>query len=161
MTWTGRPDNQSSCAGPYGAVAGGETVARLLHSKIAVPDKAAFTRKELLGEMPNPSNVCGLSDGCSVDRVLNLSDAEISSRATKQADEKPGRTSEGALVGQVEKLREIRHATLGDAPAILVYDDPRADNDRHCVIRMNEAIPRTDFNVVRKALMDAFSRRVA
>ena len=160
MTWTGRPDNEPCCGDAPGAVACEEDVVRLLHCRILEPDQAAFTRSDLVPNSAAPSNVCGEADGCSVDRSTGMTDDEIRARAVAQAEKKPGREGRGGLVASVAALRSITHP---DAPggAVRVYDDPRADNDRHAVIRLSEGIPRSDFSQIRRALINAFGRRVA
>lgn len=162
MSWTDRADDTPCCDGPLGPVGSGEVVARLLHSKIDDPDKAAFTRKELTGHgLDAPSNVCGLADGCSVDRAKDLDDDDLRTRSAAQAAEKAGRAARGALVANVVAIRAISHPDGKDGRAVFVYDDPRADNDRHAVIRICDKIPRTDFTEIRRALIAAFDRRVA
>ena len=159
MSWSDRPDSEPCCAGPLGHVSSDEAVARLLHSKIAVPGQAAFTRRELTGEGdPEISNDCGHQSGCSVDRADGLEEDELRSRAVQQASLKPGRVAEGALIASAHELRSIIHEAAGQA--ILVYDDARADNERHAVIRVSSAIPRTDFGLIRSMIMKAFSTRI-
>lgn len=161
MTWTDRPDSVPCCGDKPGAVACHEDVARLIHSKILDPDTLAFSRKELTAEkIVSPSNVCGDADGCSVDRATGLSDDELRRRANAQAAKKEGRTGQGAWVANVAVLRSLTHSEAPDG-AVRVYDDPKADNDGHAVIRVSANVPRTDFNEVRRAIMAAFSRRVA
>lgn len=162
MSWTGRSESQPCCEGPLGRVEPSEEVARLLHSRIVEPDKAAFTRTELTGHgIANPSNDCGSADGCSVDRTASLTDAEIRERSELQAQLKAGRTSEGAIIANVGTLRAITHPDAPNGQAIYIYDDARADNDRHAVLRICEHIPRSDFGEVRRAIISAFAKRVA
>lgn len=159
--WSARPDNQSCCNGPHGAVADEEDVARLIHSKISNPDRAAFTRKELAADgIEVPSNVCGDADGCSVDRVIDLSDADLVARSEAYAALKEGRVAEGAMVASVGELRKIEHELADERRAVLIYDDPRADNDRHAVLRLCDKIPRSDFKLMQRAVIDAFARKV-
>jgi len=139
-----------------------EWVARLLHSKIIDPDRAAFTRKELAAEgIEDPSNVCGDADGVSVDRMIDLNDNDVIQRSNDYAAQKEGRVAAGALLASVAALRAISHEEAEAGRAVFVYDDPRADNDRHAVIRLSDKIPRADFKRMQRRVIDAFTRRVA
>lgn len=161
MTWTVRSDRDPCCGEQPGAVACDEDVARLIHSRIDDPDVLAFTRKDLLGEgIAQPSDVCGLADGCSVDRASGLVDDEIRARSARQAAQREGRIARGAWIANVGMLRSISHENAPDG-AVKVYDDPMPGNDRHAVIRVSTEIPRTDFNEVRRSIISAFDRRIA
>jgi|GEM_PF-6371218 len=161
MTWTVRPDDEPCCGEAPGLVRCEEDIARLIHSKIDDPDVLAFTRKDLTGHgIPNPSNVCGQADGCSVDRVVDLDDDALRARSQQQAAKREGRTAKGAWIANVAALRTIKHPAAPEG-AVRVYDDPMPDNDRHAVLRVSAAIPRTDFNEMRRAIIAAFDRRVA
>lgn len=161
MSWTDRPDAEPCCGDEPGAVACAEDVARLLHSRIDDPEILAFSRKELTSIGINaPSNACGEADGCSVDRATGLSDGEIRQRADEQANRRPGRLGKGAWIANVAALRAISHPSAPDG-AVRVYDDPMPGNDRHALVRVAAEVPRTDFNEVRRAIMSAFSKRVA
>lgn len=137
-----------------GAVQPQEHVARLLHTKIAIPEQAAFTRKELAGE-GSTTNECGKQSGCSVDRIDGLAEQEIADRAIRQAELKVGRKSEGALIASVNELRSIQHSAAPQA--VMVYDDARLDNERHAVIRVHASVPKTDFPLVRRDIIRAFN----
>ncbi|MFN3816239.1 hypothetical protein [Brevundimonas sp.] len=157
MSWSDRRDDEQCCAGPLGGVGSEESVARLLHSKIAVPEQAAFTRKELTGE-GSVSNECGKQSGCSVDRASGLSQEDILVRAKALAEAKTGRKSEGAFLASAKDLRRIAHEEIPQA--VLIYDDAKSDNDRHAVLRVHSSVPKTDFGLIRNAIMKAFSRRI-
>lgn len=162
MTWTGRPDSEPCCGDQPGSVACEEDVARLIHSKIQEPDVLAFTRKQLAAEnIKSPSNICGEADGCSVERTAGLTEDDLRARAEAQAAQREGRTGQGAWIANVAALRAITHPDAPAGETVRVYDDPKADNDRHAVIRVWAGLPRTDFNEVRRAIIAAFGRKVA
>lgn len=161
MSWTDRADDVSCCNGPLGAVGPKEHVARLLITGTLEPMQAAFKRSELHADgVVVISNACGDSHGLSVDRCDSLSDDDIRQRADVQAAKKPGRKGEGARIASVAALRAIRQRG-SDEQVVFVYDDPRADNDHHSVVRISHTVPRTDYKVLAKDVMGAFNRRVA
>lgn len=163
MTWTNRLDTAACCPGSKGAVDSTEDVALYLHSKIDNPDTIPFERKRLTGEDLGRaiSNVCGDADGVSVDRAIGLSEAEILVRAKAQAERQPDRVSTGAKIALVSSLRDIRRDEDDASQVVFVYDDPLADNDAHAVIRLKQGLHRAEFNIIRRRIIDAFSRRVA
>lgn len=163
MDWTRRSDIAAACGADPGPVADREDVARLLHSTIVDPAAAAFSRKEL--EAPPPAtafdNTCGFADGCSVHRSTNLSNEEIAARARVQAAVRAGREGRGAIVAAVSDLRAIPCSLDPNGRAVYVYDDPMADNREHAVLRVSQALPRTDFVDIRDQIIRAFKSRVA
>lgn len=162
MSWTGRDDSNPCCGDDPGPVAPEETVARLLHSGIVDPPTVTFRRDDLHPRQPHAcNNTCGESDGLSVDRCAGLEAGEIQARALAQAKARPGRTSAGALTALVSELRELRSEHDPRGRAVYVYDDPRPGNKQHSVIRVSEAIPRSDFHEVRDQIMKLFAGRIA
>lgn len=161
MSWCGRTDRDACCDGPHGPVDGHENVARLLHEAIIDPDRAAFTRRDLAAhKIAEPSNVCGDADGCSVDRMIQLNEDDVAARSKAYAAEKPGRVAAGAVIASVADLRGIRHPSI-QGQAVFVYDDPRAANDLHAVVRLSDEVPRSDFKLMQRKVIDAFRRKVA
>ena len=108
-----------------------------------------------------PSNACGDADGVSVDRMIDLTDADAKARSERYAALKEGRIAAGAMLASVTVLRSITHEALEAGRAVFVYDDPKADNDRHAVIRLNDKVPRADFKRMQRKVIEAFTRRVA
>ena len=73
-----------------------------------------------------------------IDGDLGLANVDIVARAQIQAARKLGRTSEGARIASVDRLRSIRHPDAPDSQVVYIYDDPKPDNDRHSIIRVSE-----------------------
>lgn len=160
MTWTDRADTENRCNGPRGGVGGSELVARLLTSKMAGSSGSIFTRNSLDGRKNAGSNVCGQSDGISVDRCADLSNGEIIGRAHAFAVKSEGRVSLGALLACVQSLRDIRLVDVADEQLVFVYDDPATDNDRHAVIRTSAIVPPTRFGELRDRIAEHFGLRL-
>lgn len=162
MSWTGRPDDRPCCGDEPGAVAPGETVVRLIHSRIYDPVHAAFKRSDLAcpdnGEAFD--NSCGNADGCSVDRAHGLTEEDVRNRSRLQAAMRSGREAKGGLVAAVADLRAIESELDPRGRAVYVYDDPRQDNREHAVIRVSGNLPRADFDQVRNAITKAFRRQI-
>lgn len=81
-------------------------------------------------------------------------------RSRANAERREGREAEGAALAKVSELRAIQHELAPDGRAVVVYDDPRADNDRHAVIRLSDKIPRADFKLMQRAVVAAFRAKV-
>lgn len=159
MSWTGRPDNQACCGDSPGAIDAKERVAHLIHSRNSEPPSSGLKRDTL---QPNGdfSNNCGDSDGLSVDRCDGLSIGQLRERSTNLAEIRVGRTARGARIASVQALRAIGFADDPNGRAVYVYDDPRNDNSEHAVIRVTEHAGRPEFELIRTALIDAFSETV-
>lgn len=161
MSWTERPDKEACCGEEPGAVRCEERVVKYLHSANLHPDTLAFTRRDLQADrIAEPSNDCGDSHGCSVDRVGDASDAELLEKSEAYARAKEGRAPCGGLVATVGALRRIPHQSAPEG-AVRVYDDPRADNDAHAVMRVSRRLSRPEFNEVRRRIIQCFGYRVA
>ena len=129
MSWTARRDTDPCCGDEPGAVLSRESVARLVHSRVEIPEAALFRRDELTwneAKFGPPNNTCGDADGCSVDRCGNLTRSDILGRADDQANKHPGRVGRGAFIASVERLRAISHEAVNQA--VFVYDDPKPEN---------------------------------
>lgn len=154
--WVERIDTESRCPGPLGAVQGHEDVVRHIHTGNSTPFKAAFQRAELFApEEEEPSNVCGESHGASVDRTTQLAADELLERAVAQAGDR--HQSVGCLVANVAALRGVAlPGTTGQL--VHVYDDARAGNDQHSVIRC--IATRADRSRLRDAIVKLFQHSI-
>lgn len=162
MDWTPWPDDVARCPGTHGAVGAGESVARLLHSKLVHPLGDAFRRSELFSEPGKQvSNECGNADGLSVVRSGSLSDVELRQRSLDQAILKPERISNGAVVAQAAALRRIEVDGRAGEQVVFIYDDPLPSNPLHAVVRGKQVLDRPERIFVRDRIREAFSRIVA
>lgn len=161
MSWTGRDDRSQCCPSDLGAPKDREKLARLLHSKIVEPDFDPLRRSDFFPPKNGKfSNECGKSDGSSVVRTDGLSDDQIRQMAQAQAERRPGRTQQGALVATCRDLRKIR---LDDAAhqQVFIYDDPLEDEPRHAVVRGDERLDRPDQDALREEIRETFRTIVA
>ena len=152
MSWSGRSEAEPCCAGPLGAVSSNEEVARITIRPIGPPGYRAFTRSQFFPPANGVfNNECGQSSGCSVDRSNGLSDDDLRALSAARAEQRnlkraeegkpPSQAPEGAMVALVGSLRAIRMEERPNDQAVLIYDDPVPENDRHAVIRGREDIP--------------------
>lgn len=130
--WTSRRDSEPCCLGPDGnpgaAVGDGETVARLLHTKIIEPEGRPFRREELFPRKGQPhSSACGKADGVSVVRRDGLTDDEVRARAAQHARRTPGRTQQGAVQASAGRLRALQLPDSDGGQVVFLYDGPGAD----------------------------------
>ena len=156
MGWTDRSDMEPCCGDQPGAVGDAESLARLLHSGISVPEKSRIKRQELwpIDKKKSYSDACGSSDGASVNRCSQMRDDEVRRRAKDHAEQRR-QTSEGAIVAQASALRDITHSGA-KGRVVFIYDDPRYDDETHAVIRASDSVPRTDQDRVRDAVLFCF-----
>lgn len=140
------------CPDGLGAVRDEERVARLFVPQVPDQGYQPFIRKDLLPPKGRAaSDVCGASDGASVDRRSTLSDDELRTRSARFATEcnaerarrgkPPNRFAGGALVASVDRLRAIRRPVGKPEQIVLVYDDAMPENAEHAVVRLSEAVP--------------------
>jgi predicted 2-oxoglutarate/Fe(II)-dependent dioxygenase YbiX len=164
-TWTSHPEADQRCSPAVEPVRRDERITRLLHSKNAVPEANRFQRKELQLNIEQAdrevSDVCGDSDGASVIRSNQLSVADLRSRAEEQASRQLGRTSEGGITATVKTLRRIRMSDDAEKQVVFVYEDPKAGDPLHAVMRVAACVDRPEFKNVRRQIIDAFSEQFA
>lgn len=161
MGWSTRPDDVPCCAQPPGKVEVHERLARLLHTKNIEPDYQPFSRKELFPQKDKPfSNDCGTADGCSVVRSSTYTDNEIRQKCQVQADKRPGRVQQGALIASTQALRSIRFKEAPTEQVVFVYDDPNAQEPMHAVIRGKETTNRADQNYLLDEIRVAFCSKI-
>ena len=154
--WTDHFENERRCEGGLGHVLDEEDVARLLHSGNSNPLRKALQKSEIFPHKNEVSNLCGESDGASVDRCSSLTTAEIRKRAVSFAGDK--HTSEGALVGAVGDIRAVR-VPGSEMQCVFVYDDPGAKNREHAVIRA-VAVDRAEQAIIRDRILECFDRTI-
>lgn len=169
MGWTDRDDRQSKCEGPLGAVDDNERVARLVGTQVPNVGYNPFMRREFVPGPNGFDDTCGNSDGASVDRLLNLSEADVRARSAAKADSVNGRriaqgktanmTPDGALVAEVEALRALRVADYPEQ-VVFVYDDPMDTNPQHAVIRVKPDLPATQLAGLIDDIRIAFSGKI-
>lgn len=173
MGWSDRPDDAGVCRGVLGAVANSETVARLFVAQVPYQGYQWFVRRDLL---PSPnglpeSNVCGESDGLSVDRATGLSDEDLVARSTAHAERQNASRRErgkpanqlagGARIASVATLRAVRRQGGMGEQVIFVYDDPKSDNAEHAVVRMLETVPEEEVAGLADDVKACFERMVS
>ena len=153
--WTSHSELLPSCAPLSSGVEGGEEVVRHLHSKIFDPAESRFTTSELFQGKESYSNICGESDGSSIDRSSNLSLEELSRRSGEIAGEK--REPRSPLFARVAKIRGILIPDTDDQ-AFFVYDDPiEGSNQEHAIIRGSEDVTgKAKMRALRDRLLDTF-----
>lgn len=159
MGWTSWSESTARCAGGLGAVNVIESIARLLHSRIRVPHGDPFRRSELFHDDKTAfSNKCGESDGVSVVRCDTLSDDELCERSDVQANRRPGRTGDGAIVALVRDLRSVEVDGRPGEQVVFIYDDPMPLEPLHAIVRGNRDLDRSEQALVRDRIRDAFRR---
>lgn len=159
MSWTARPDSEQCCGADPGPPADGESVVRLIHTRIEEPEYEPFSRNQLV-VLNGFSNACGDADGTSVTRMHDLSDADVCAMAERLAAIRPGREGRGGLVAAVGAIRAVRLPHLPDEQICFVYDDPKLDDKFHSVIRVRSDLERTEIDEARVRLRAAFQRRI-
>lgn len=116
---------------------------------------ASFSRRRLLAPKQGFSNVCGSSDGSSVDRQNGRQNSELLKRLMEFANrnaESP-RTPEGYACANVGRLRSIQ---ASDQQVVFVYDDPGdLAGPLHAVIRVS-AVDAPTFLDVRDRIISEF-----
>lgn len=161
MSWTGRSEGEACCPGPNGPVRTEERLARLLHTRNLEPNYDPFARRELFPPKGGGyDNTCGDADGISVVRCSELSDENLRKRAQSQADIRPGRQQEGALLAEVQAVRSARAASFPNQQIAFVYDDAKQDDDLHAAVRGIETADRPEQDEIREAVRRAFAKRV-
>lgn len=150
MPWTSRNDAAACCDGQYGPVSPAESVVRLRMKQYPQKGYTPFQRSDFFRVQP-PFNECGEQHGCSVDRMIDLSADEVRARSNSKArisnqraasEGRPALMSgDGGLLAQVSELRLIRRDGAPEEQVIFVYDDARADNQQHAVLRAADSVP--------------------
>jgi len=150
MPWTSRNEAAPCCAGEFGAVSSDEHVVRLRLKQYPQKGYSPFQRTDFFRTSP-PFNDCGQQEGCSVDRLLDLSDPQVRARSEAKAalsnqrsidaGREPLMSGDGGLVACVADLRLVRREGAPAEQIIFVYDDARDDNPQHAVIRAADSVP--------------------
>jgi hypothetical protein len=159
MSWIERSEKVPCCPDASTAVNDDERIARLLHSKNSQPFQETFRREELLPPKGGHSNECGLADGFSVTRALDLSDDILRRMAADYASERDGRHSSGAIVAMAHDLRAIRKTGDVASQVVYLYDDPTAKDPMHAVIRV-VPMDRPDFSDVKDKIGRSFNATI-
>lgn len=67
----------------------------------------------------------------------------------------------GAKLAAVSALRAIPCAGDPNGRGVYVYDDPMPTNAEHAVLRVSEHADRPEFELIRVAIIEAFSETVS
>lgn len=171
MNWTARCESDPYCEGALGRVSSDEKVARIVIRQEPDQGYNPFQRSELLPpKKREPDNTCGQQDGLSVDRSSNLSRDQLYARSVarafakneiRKANGKPANQSpEGAVVAEVERLRQISRPSMEGKQVIFIYDDALPDNQQHAVIRVSASVPDEEVALILDDIRRAFDQRV-
>jgi hypothetical protein len=122
-----------------------------------------FSRKELFPPENGKtfSNECGDSDGCSVLRATELTDAEIQARSELQAAVRPNRESDGAVLANAATLRDIEIEGRVGEKLVFIYDDPKKEDQLHAVLRGSQKLDRPEQTLLRDAIEAAFTTELS
>lgn len=156
MGWTSRSEGIACCPGALGPLRDVETVARLIVGKVDEPDFEPIRRSELFPNGADFSNICGDSDGLSVARNSALSNEAVKIMSVAQANQRPGRNARGAIVANVQDLRDVRIQNL-PLQLIFIYDDAKKSDTTHAVVRCLESIDRPSQEQIRIEVRECFN----